>query len=947
MTTSKPSQPPNGICPIYTIGHGTRPLPALLQTIQTHRIAYVVDVRSQPNPRHQPHYSQAQLQTAVQQAGARYLFLGHALGDQPQEPTYYTHGRPDYAKIRQADFFRQGIGRLQQAYTQQLPIALLGAESQPEQCHRAHLIGAALAELGIEVMHIAADGRLIPQHELPPAPPPIAPPPEPEWPEPPPWDEAWADNPLPPEALDMADPYEPALLAPATAVPPLPRFETPQQALSQVFGYHEFRPLQEAIVQNALAGQDGVVVMPTGSGKSLCYQLPALLWEGVTVVVSPLISLMEDQVSQLRELGVPAAYLNSTLSEAEQWGVSQLVRDGRLKLLYAAPETLLRPQTLRLLESSPIACLTIDEAHCISQWGHDFRPEYRQLAALRQRLPHAVCLALTATATPRVRQDILDTLHIPQAQAFLASFNRENLFLAAQPKQDVGRQIVDFVAQHKGESGIIYCTTRQQVEDVTSLLTRQGWEARPYHAGLPTPVRQQNQHAFIRDDVPLMVATVAFGMGINKPNVRFVLHVGLPQDLESYYQQIGRAGRDGLPADCLLLYSYQDVATIRSFIAKMPPDQQKGATERMQAMLQYAEELGCRRRPLLAYFGETDTAANCPTCDNCLAPPAQEELTVFAQKFLSCVYRTGQMFGASHIVDVLRGSRSQKVLQRGHDKLSTYGIGLEWEAKQWRQLGNQLIQQQFVAQDEHGSLKLTEKGMALLKGQEAMWGSITLLQAERQAAVSLNYHPALFGLLRQKRKALADAANVPPYVIFHDQALQEMATYYPQTAERFGHLTGVGQRKLEKYAAEFLPLIQEFCAANGLAEQPIPAQTALPSPNGRSLPSMGKAERMRRVDELVRTGHPLAKVADEVGLRPSTIIGYLVEIVAEGRPFPPTLLRTLSQLSVAEQDEVLARFDELGTQALRPVFDALGERVSFEELHLLRLLHRCLDRDER
>jgi ATP-dependent DNA helicase RecQ len=924
--------------PIYTIGYGARPLADFITTLQSHRIAYVVDVRSRPHTRQHPAYSKESLQTAVQQAGLRYLFMGHALGDQPEDPTCYADGRPDYAKIRQADFYQQGIGRLQKAHAQKLPVALLSDEAKPEQSHRSHLIGATLAELGLEVVHIDEDGRLIPHHQLPPGQVVY----EVELEEAPEYvdslnfDESWL-------AQESASDNQPAPQAPLA---PLPRFETPHEALSQLFGYHEFRPLQEAIVQSALAGRDSLVVMPTGSGKSLCYQLPALMWDGLTVVVSPLISLMEDQVSQLRELGIPAAYLNSTLSQDEHWATSQAAQNGRLKLLYAAPETLLRPDTMRLLEASPVACLTIDEAHCISQWGHDFRPEYRQLAALRQRLPTAVCLALTATATPRVRQDILATLHIPQAQEFLASFDRENLFLTVQPKQDVSRQIIAFVEQHKEESGIIYCATRQQVEDVTKLLTRHGWQARPYHAGLPAHIRQQNQRAFIRDDVPIMVATIAFGMGINKPNVRFVLHVDLPQDLENYYQQIGRAGRDGLPADCLLLYSYGDVNTIRSFINRMPADQQKGATMRMQAMVQYAEGGVCRRRPLLAYFGETDIPATCTTCDVCQAPAQpQEELTIPAQKLLSCIVRTRQIFGITYIVDVLRGSRQQKILERGHDQLSTYGIGREWEATQWRQLATQLIQQEYIAQDlEHGSLKLTEKGSELLRGQAQMWGT-SIAAAPRTAgyqSAPLPHNPALFALLREKRKALADEANVPPYVIFPDRTLLEMATFYPHTAASFGQLSGVGRHKLEKYADLFLPLIQQFCAANGLEERESVAVPVTPAP--APVRGIAKSERANTAEAMFRAGRSMADISAEIGVKSSTILGYLAEAAQAGRPLPPEHIRTLSALSAEEQERVLTCFAELGDAALRPIFDALGEAVSFEELHIMRLLYRCQSR---
>jgi ATP-dependent DNA helicase RecQ len=718
-------------------------------------------------------------------------------------------------------------------------------------------------------------------------------------------------------------------------------YTNPQEALKQVFGYDEFRPLQADIIQNVLAKKDCVAVMPTGSGKSLCYQLPALLFPGLTVVVSPLISLMEDQVSALHELGVPATFLNSTLTYSEYVARMNGVRNGRVKLLYAAPETLLRPEILLLLEQCRVDCLTIDEAHCISQWGHDFRPEFRQLIKVRKRLPEAVCFALTATATPRVQQDILDSLGIPQAQAFIASFNRENLFLSVQPKKEVAGQTLSFLEDHRDESGIIYCATRKQVDLLSGLLAAKGWAVRPYHAGLDDATRTQNQRAFIRDDVPIIVATIAFGMGINKPNVRFVLHVDLPQDMESYYQQIGRAGRDGLRADCLLLYSYADVNTVYRFIEQMAPDQQKGASLRLAAMVQYAEAGVCRRRPLLTYFGEPYEAETCETCDNCLAEEqAQVDLTVPAQKFLSCVYRTGQFFGVNHIIDVLRGSRNQKILRRGHDKLTTYGIGLEWDKEQWKHLCTQLIQQGLLTQDlEHGSLKLTETAWPVLRGQAQFWG--VMETARMKTAVTapsepLDYNRELFALLRQKRKELADAANVPPYVIFSDRTLVEMAAFYPQSRESLSRIYGIGQRKLDKYEDDFLPLIRDFCAAHNLVEVPdAQARQRNIQPKGQP------GTRAQLAVEMYEKGKPVPAIADELGVKTSTVMKYLVEAVRGGRPLPPDNFRALSALSPVEQARVLAAFAELGPDFLRPVYDALGETVSFEELHILRLVYLC------
>jgi ATP-dependent DNA helicase RecQ len=502
--------------------------------------------------------------------------------------------------------------------------------------------------------------------------------------------------------------------------------------LKDTFGFTEFLPVQGDVVDHVLKGRDTLAVMPTGGGKSLCYQLPALLRDGLTVVVSPLIALMQDQVSQLRQLAVPAAFLNCTVPHHDYVSIVNRVRRGEVKLLYVAPETLLRPETLLLLEQSRLSCLAVDEAHCISEWGHDFRPEYRQLQAARGRFPQAVCLALTATATARVREDIRRLLAIAADGEFVASFNRRNLFLAVEPRHDGLARTLAFVERHRGQSGIIYCGKRRQVDEVSAALNANGWLALPYHAGLDDAVRRQNQERFIHDKVPIIVATIAFGLGINKPNVRFVLHYHLPKDLESYYQEIGRAGRDGLPAECLLLCSRADAMVHRHFIDEGAEIERAGRVARLNALMSYAEERDCRRIPLLAYFGET-LASPCGNCDNCR--PATEsgdttDVTEAARKFLSCVQRTGQVFGAAHIIAVLRGSRSKKVLASRHDKVGTFGIGMEHSADVWHELAQHFVRQGLVDADpEFGGLRLAPKGWQVLKGGSVR-ARLTLVAAD-------------------------------------------------------------------------------------------------------------------------------------------------------------------------------------------------------------------------
>ncbi|MGE5776154.1 MAG: DNA helicase RecQ, partial [Chloroflexota bacterium] len=596
------------------------------------------------------------------------------------------------------------------------------------------------------------------------------------------------------------------------------RLLSPSSVLKNTFGYDTFRPLQREVIENVLAGKDTLAIMPTGGGKSLCYQIPALLLEGLTVVVSPLISLMKDQVEQLRAFGVPALFLNSSLGPLEYQENMEYVRRGEVKLLYVAPETLLTPRILALLAEIKVALLTIDEAHCISEWGHDFRPEYRQLVEVRKRFPEAVCLALTATATARVRQDIRTTLKFATTNEFIASFNRENLYIEVLPKQDPIVQTIQMLERYKDQSGIVYCFSRKQVDELAGYLASRGYSVRPYHAGLEDVERRRNQEAFIRDDAQIIVATIAFGMGINKPNVRFVIHFDLPKSIENYYQEIGRAGRDGLPAHCLLLYSYADVAKLSYFIDQKEGSEKRVAMQHLEAVVRYAEdERICRRKPLLNYFGESFQAENCSNCDNCTsAPTPLTDITIFAQKFLSCVKRADEKFGAGHIADILLGSENEKILRWEHNKLSTYGIGTELTKKQWMHIARQLLTLGYLDQEgEYHTLHLTGKALEALRKREPILG---VLQdtAERvkkagKKKSEIEYNNALFALLRQKRKDLADEAGVPPYVIFPDQTLIEMAAYYPQSIPNLLTIAGVGQVKLSRYGEPFLEVIQDYC----------------------------------------------------------------------------------------------------------------------------------------
>ena len=595
--------------------------------------------------------------------------------------------------------------------------------------------------------------------------------------------------------------------------------EKAQSKLKTVFGYNKFRPLQAEIIKSILDKKDTLVVMPTGGGKSICYQIPGIIFKGLTIVISPLISLMKDQVEQLTQSGVNAAFLNSSLSPAEYRTNVRRIRQGSVKLLYLAPEALLKTNVLELLSSIQVDCLTIDEAHCISEWGHDFRPEYRQLMAARERYPQIPCVALTATATPRVRQDIKTSLRMDSCREFVASFNRENLFIQIADKNDPTKQTIRFIQKFPNQSGIIYCYSRKQVEDLYATLKDKGFSVKPYHAGLSDKERNKNQELFIRDDVQIMVATVAFGMGIDKPNVRFVVHFDLPKNIEGYYQEIGRAGRDGQRSHCLLLFSYADVQKVKYFINQKQPHEKRVANLHLSALLRFSEAEDCRRIPLLTYFGEDYSIKTCNMCDNCLSDRKEQvDVTLAAQKYLSCIKRTGEKFGTHHIIDVLRGSNAQKVFKFGHHNVSTYGIGKEYSKKQWFQLSRQFLHKGLVVQDtEFGSLKLTDKAWGVLKNKQTVLGrlkedlaDVPFTEKSAQKGL-LDYDRKLFERLRKSRKGLADATGVPPYVIFSDNTLIEMATYFPQTRDSFLDIHGVGSVKYERYAERFIEIIRRYC----------------------------------------------------------------------------------------------------------------------------------------
>ena len=586
--------------------------------------------------------------------------------------------------------------------------------------------------------------------------------------------------------------------------------------LKQYFGYTEFRPLQKDIIMDVLAKKDVFVLMPTGGGKSLCYQLPAILQEGITIVISPLIALMKDQVDSLVQNGIPAAFFNSTLTGSEKDIITKKVKANELKLLYVAPERLMQPEFLELLKTLNISLFAIDEAHCISEWGHDFRPEYRKLSKLKSFFPKTPIIALTATATHRVKEDIIRQLSFQNSANYQGSFNRANLLYRVEQKIEPLDQIVTIINQYKDESGIIYCHSRDRVEALSKQLKEKKIKALPYHAGLEDDVRQQNQEQFIKQEGVIMVATIAFGMGIDKPNVRFVIHADLPSNLERYYQETGRAGRDGLNSECILLFSLGDREKIKFFINQKTNTKEKEiAYSQLKAMIEYAQLNTCRRIELLSYFGEHFTPQNCYRCDNCLSPKEKFDGTELAQKVLSCIFRVGERFGTRYITDILTGKASKQIKQNQHTELSTFGIVKDHHQNQLQTYIQELVHMGFIYQTDgqYPVLRLTDKSWGILKKQQNI--ELTKL-AEKLPRRTIhhsaedNYDQGLFEQLRKLRKKIAEKQNLPPYVIFSDATLKELSSVLPQTQEDFAKIRGVGEHKLIKYAEPFLKEIKKY-----------------------------------------------------------------------------------------------------------------------------------------
>ncbi|WP_103667448.1 DNA helicase RecQ [Pseudanabaena sp. BC1403] len=726
-----------------------------------------------------------------------------------------------------------------------------------------------------------------------------------------------------------------------------------QQALKQYFGYESFRAGQREIIEASMAGRDTLAIMPTGGGKSICFQLPALLKTGVTIVVSPLIALMQDQVTALKENGIGATFLNSTLTNRESTQRSQAILNGAIKLVYVAPERLFAEQFLEFLNiikgKMGIAGFAVDEAHCVSEWGHDFRPEYRQLSRIRQLHPDVPVIGLTATATERVREDISQQLQLKQPYIHVASFNRSNLYYEVVPKQGNEQTYVNLLQQIKRlqGSGIVYCLSRKRVDEIASRLREDGIEAIPYHAGLGNKEREENQTRWIRDDVQVMVATVAFGMGINKPDVRFVIHYDLPKNIEGYYQESGRAGRDGEDSHCTLFLGYGDLETIKFLIAqKVDPQtnepleaEQRIAQQQLRQVVDYAEGVACRRTILLRYFGE-HFHGDCGNCDNCLSPKPMEDWTVESQKFLSCVARTKERFGAGHVIDVLRGSRKEKVLQHGHENLSTYGIGKDRSLDEWRQLARSLTHQGFLTQttDGYGILKLNDRSWEVMRNQrnvllpierDAEPAKTTDREEARERPVDVDI---LFERLRLLRKNLADEQEVPPYVIFSNATLNQMAEQQPTDRRDFAKLSGVGAKKLEQYADDFIAIILD----HHLKYPPAEITESTPSKvkqEATPKSKLSKASTQRETLAMYENGLDIDDIARDRGLKPATVWTHLVQLIEAGYAI------NCDRLVAPERQTVIYEaLDAIGGDSLRNLFDHLREEYSYDEIKIIRAI---------
>lgn len=712
------------------------------------------------------------------------------------------------------------------------------------------------------------------------------------------------------------------------------------RTLRSVFGFQFFRPNQENIIRSILSGQDVFAVMPTGGGKSLCYQLPAKMMEGTAVVISPLISLMKDQVDAAIENGIHAAFLNSSMTPQEISGVYRALRSNSIKLLYIAPERFAMPHFLETLKTYALSLFAIDEAHCISEWGHDFRPDYLSLSQIPALFPNVPVAAFTATATAKVQDDIINRIGLRSPYKVRASFNRPNLFYEVRQKEKVEHQILDFLKGHPGEAGIIYRTTRDSVTDMADFLVSNGIKALPYHAGLPSEGRTKNQEAFNKDEVQVIAATIAFGMGIDKSNVRFVIHADLPKNIESYYQETGRAGRDGESSQCLFFFSRGDIPKLRFFIDQIADESERSiALQKLNQMAGYASHNVCRRRQLLEFFGEKYPRDNCRTCDICTGSVEQIDITMDAQILMSAMSRTGQRFGAGHIIDVVTGADTKRVRELRHNEVKTYGAGKHKDKRHWRFLVHELLAQDMVRQegDPYPVLKLTEKGTEVLYGRAKAAALKRKEAGERIRREGLKgddrYDEALFGRLRILRRTLSVEQEVPPYVIFSDRTLYEMCRRYPATMAAMGMINGVGEAKLGRYGEDFIREIKEYLGENPNMDVSGMRTVSHSSSTFDRQSSKKKGETVEETYSLYKKGLSLQEISAHRNLSQTTVALHLERLIREGRDIEIDRL-----INPSKREEISTAFRTSGQWGLGPIVERFNGEVSYEEARFVRAL---------